>query len=193
LWAFGALLVGGLLLRIYAVVGYWPAVLFEHDTAGYVYAARHNPALNLVEPAGYAVFLRFVHELSSQLAVTVIVQHALGLLAGLLLYLTARRLGASRWVSLVPAGVVWLNGDQLFLEHALMSDALFTFVLAATLYAAVRCLEEASRPGWPLAAGALAGLLPTVRSVGLLLVPLLVIWLAVATGYHHETVYRVAA
>ena len=46
---------------------------------------------------------------------------------------------------LVPAAVVLLGGSQIFLEHTPISETLFTFLMAAALYASAR-LNLASMP-----------------------------------------------
>ena len=106
-------------------------------------------------------------------------QHLLGIASGLLVYATVRRLGASRPLALVPTAVVLLAGDLIFYEHAVLSEALFTFLLTAALYAAVRALDE--RPAlWAAGAGVLLACAGTVRSVGVFLVPALAVWLLFA-------------
>jgi hypothetical protein len=178
--ALGGLLAAGVALRVYAMAAYAPAVLTRqaHDGAGYVRAARRGFEWADQEPSGYPLFLRVVHGVSGELGFTVGVQHLLGLATGVILYLTARRLDAPRWLALVPAAAVWLNADQLFLEHAPMSEAFFTPVLALTVYAGVRCLDGGWR--WPAAAGALAATLLTLRTIGLLIPVVVLGWLAIA-------------
>ena len=176
---FALLLVTGIAIRVYALVAY-PVVLTPqvHDAAAYVRAARTSLASGTQEPLGYPLFLRTLHAISHHLSFTIAVQHALGLATGALLFGALRRLSAPVWVSLVPAAVVWLCGDQLFLEHAPLSEALFTFLLAATIYAAARALGGGV--GWPALAGGLAACTLTVRTVGVPLPALVVVWLGVA-------------
>jgi hypothetical protein len=175
------------------MIAYPPAVLTYrgHDGALYIRAARLGLGQGAREPLGYPVFLRALHAVSHELAFTIGIQHALGLVTGTLLFLTARRLGAGRWLALVPAAVVWLGGDELFLEHAPLSEALFTPLLAATIYCGVRSLADG--PGWLLALGALAVALLAVRSVALPL-PLFVIgWVALARWRTRMPVWRAVA
>ena len=178
--AVGALLLAGVGVRIYAILSYPPAVLtaHAHDAANYVEAARLGLGRGAQEPSGYPLFLRAAHFISHQLVITIAGQHAFGIAAGALLFLAVRRLGAPLWAACVPAAILWLNGDELFLEHALLSEPLFTAALAATLYAAVRALHGGV--GWPLAVGVLVATLPMIRTVSEPLPLLVVIWLAVA-------------
>ena len=153
--AVGALLLAGVGVRIYAILSYPPAVLtaHAHDAANYVEAARLGLGRGAQEPSGYPLFLRAAHFISHQLVITIAGQHAFGIAAGALLFLAVRRLGAPLWAACVPAAILWLNGDELFLEHALLSEPLSAAALAATLYAAVRALHGGV--GWPLAVGVL--------------------------------------
>jgi hypothetical protein len=178
--AFAGLFAAALALRVYAVISYWPAAILPttHDGAAYVRSASQRLSLNTQDPLGYPVFLRFLHTLSDQLAFTIGVQHALGLAAGALFFLTVRRAGGPPWLGLVPAAVVLFNADGLFLEHALLTESLFTFLLAGALYVAVRTQEG---PGPPLIvlAGVLAALPLTLRTVGLPLVMVMLAGLAI--------------
>jgi hypothetical protein len=178
----GVLFAAAVGLRLFAVLAYWPAGLGKRDSAAYVRAAHNGLGLDTLDPSGYPLFLRLAHTISSQLVFTVALQHVLGLASGLLVYLAVRRLGGPRWLGLIPAAVVWFNGDQIFLEHTLLTESLFTFLLSALVYAAVRCLDEAPRTLWlwPAVTGALAGGLLAVRSVSLLLAPLVIAWLVLA-------------
>src|SRR5436305_4470056 len=167
--ALALLLAAAVALRVLAILAFWPAARGHRDSASYIRAAHAGLSKDTLDPSGYPLFLRVSHAISAQLVCTVAVQHLLGLASGALVYLAVRRLGGPRWLGLVPAAVVWLNGDQIFFEHTLLSESLFTFLVSALVYAAVRCLDE--RPGlvWPAATGALAAALLAVRSVGLLL------------------------
>jgi hypothetical protein len=68
----------------------------------------------------------------------------------------------------------------MFLEHAALAEALFTFLIALLLYAAV--LAWRGSFWWGLLAGACAGLSVTVRGAGSIVVPLVVIWLLFCRG-----------
>src|SRR5437879_6376142 len=67
-------------------------------------------------PAGYPAFLRAIYFVSSNLTFTVVLQHLVALVGGTFLYLMMRRLTGRVWLSLVPAGIVFLSGDYIFME-----------------------------------------------------------------------------
>lgn len=163
-------------LRALAMFAWWPAFLGYPDTSFYLAAAAEGPFADPFRPGGYPAFLRVVHELG--ITGTVLIQHAFGLATAALLFATARRLGASRWAALFPAGAVALCGSQVMIEHALLSEPVFTFLLTAALYACVRAVDDGI--GWALAAGLLIGAAAPVRLVAVALIPVMALWLAFA-------------
>jgi hypothetical protein len=174
-----------LALRVLLMIGYTPAILDYADEGGYVAYAANGLFLNPFRPSGYSLFLRVVHWFSGNLAVTIAMQHAVGLATAVVAYAVARRIGAGRWYALVAAAIIALSGDQLYLEHILLSDGLFLTVLLVMCYCALRVRTATpfgTRVAWALAAGALAGGLVTVRTIGLPAAGVLVVWLVVAGG-----------
>jgi Dolichyl-phosphate-mannose-protein mannosyltransferase len=174
-WPLVVLTVIGLVLRVLVSVAAWPT-LFEWVDA--VRFARIGYPLfgDVWMPAGYPVFLKFLHAVSTSLGFTVAVQHALGVATALLLYLIARRLGVGRWLSLVPAAVVLLSGDQIFLEHILMGDTFYLFAMVAAVYLFVRAFQAPTKWGLVIA-GIAAGLACLTRTTALVLPVVMVIWL----------------
>jgi 4-amino-4-deoxy-L-arabinose transferase-like glycosyltransferase len=79
-------------------------------------------------------------------------------------------------VALIPAAVVSLSGDQVFLEHVLLSESTFTFLLCCGVYAALRMLDGTQPLLWGAAAGLLIAAAATVRTAALVLVPLFALW-----------------
>jgi hypothetical protein len=134
------------------------------------------------------VFLKVVHFLSGSLGRTIAIQHLIGLALAVLVYAVGRRVGASRWIALLPAAILALSGDQLYFEHVLLSDGLFETTLVLACYCALRvtAANRAGSPrsalGWAIAAGALASLSATVRTVGVVFACVLVAWLLVVGG-----------
>ncbi|WP_239126932.1 hypothetical protein [Planobispora siamensis] len=174
---FLAVLGVGAFLRLVAMLGYRPAIWFP-DSYTYVVTAL-KPRPDLVRPAGYSMLLRLLEPLHSFAAVA-LVQHLLGLLAGVLVYLTARRLGAPGWAATAAPVPVLLDAYQIQLEHLLVSDVLFTaLVLGAVCLAVSPRLEGRSRAAVAAAAG--IGLLlaaaTLTRTVGLPLIVLFAVWL----------------
>jgi hypothetical protein len=126
------------------------------------------------------MFLRLLHEISPHLILVIIVQHALGLLAAVLLFLAVRRCGGPRWLGLAPAAIIAVGGDELFLEHAALSDSLFIFLITAMLYCTVRASQ--GRAWWAALAGLSAGLVVWDRGAGIPMVAVIVLWLAFSAG-----------
>ena len=170
------LLLGAALLAF--MVAYRPALVGYPDSGVYVTGARGTAGFfwDPLRVVGYSVFLRAVHAIDGHLSFTTLVQHGLGLATASLLWLTVRRTAGPAWLAVVPAAFVALGGDQLFLEHSILSEALFAFLVASGLYAAVRTLDG-PRIAWPAASALLFGLSATVRLAGIALVPALAIWL----------------
>ncbi len=163
--ALAALLAAGVGLRAWALWSWRPAFIGYYDTSPYVAAARSGLFADPFRPAGYPAFLRALHALSDHVVAVTALQHALGIATALLLYAAVRPY--SRWAALLAPAVVLLDGFEVLVEHAVLSDSLFVFLLAAALLAAVR------RMG--LAAGALIALAASVRTVGLFVVPLVLL------------------
>jgi hypothetical protein len=170
------LVVGGIALRVVAMYGYRPAFIGYPDTREYALGADGDLWADPFRTVGYPFFLRVLHVFSDHLSFVIVVQHLLGIATALLLFATVRRAGGPVWLGLLPAGVVLLGGDHVLFEHAVLTESLYTFLTVAALYAGVRCLDG-SVLAWPALAGLLLGLAATVRIAGLVLVPLLALWL----------------
>lgn len=171
-------LVGGAMaVRIWLLISYPPAFLGFSDSLQYVEAAKYGLFTNTQHPAGYPLFLLIIRYVSRDISVAITVQHALGVVTGLLLYKSVRRTGAPAWLGLLPAAVVFFYGTGIFLEHALLSDPLLAFLQALGVYFTIRALYDAS-PRWSLLAGVAVGLSFWVRTVAIssaVLIPLLLL------------------
>jgi Dolichyl-phosphate-mannose-protein mannosyltransferase len=182
-------LLAGLALRIVAMLGYQPALVFT-DTEQYVASAADLgeafAADTPLRPYGYAIFLAGVAEISPTLTAVVVVQHLLGLATAALLYATVLRLGGPRWAAVASAAVVALVPDFVYFEHALLAEAPFLFLITAAVYATARGTQESSLDrgsrswvAWLAAAGVLIAVAATFRAVGQALVPLVVVFAAI--------------
>ena len=179
----------GVVLRIALELSYRPAVLTFADSVAYInMSAGSMFEADAARTVGYAVFLEAVHTLSANLTVAILVQHVLGILTGLLAYATVRRLGAPIWAGLIGGAAVLLSLDAIFLEHAIASESVFTFLIAGALYCAVRSLEEGrplrgpvtSQWAWLAAAGLLLGASAWVRAASAPLIPFFALWVLIA-------------
>jgi hypothetical protein len=169
-----ALLVAGLALRFVTIVSWWPTTVTLDD--GYQVYAGSNPFGDPQHPAGYPLILAALGAVTRHVELTVLVQHLTGFASALLLGDATRRVTASRWAGLLPAAVVLLNPDQIFLEHSIMSESWAVLATSAGLWAAVRAFDDAERWwGWPLLAGVALGLAVTIRTAGLLLIPVVLV------------------
>ena len=145
-------------LRIATLALYFPGVVWHADSARFalVLPGVHRIFDDAWHPAGYSMFLGMLRLVSDQVWFTVAAQHLLGLLAGTALYLAVTRLGAPRWLGLIPAAVYLFSGDVLFFEHTLLSEQLALALTALALSAAILGLRPKVDPRWLAASGALA-------------------------------------
>ena len=173
--ALAAITALGIALRVYFVVRWRPALVGFPDTGSYISSAIAGIFNDPLRPAGYVVVLRILHAISPSLTLVVLVQHAMGIASGLLLYGAMRRAGLVRGLGLVPAAVVMLGGAELFLEHAPLSEATFILLVDFALYAAVRAFLGGRWWAWALAAGLALGADVALRSIGLALLPPLIL------------------
>ncbi|MGW3342821.1 hypothetical protein ACWDA3_05920 [Nonomuraea rubra] len=165
---FLAVLALGAVLRALAMLGYRPALWFP-DSYTYIVTV-FKPRPDLVRPAGYSMFLKLLEPLHAFGAVTA-VQHLLGLATGILIYRAARR--APRWAATLATVPVLLDAYQIELEHLLVSDTLFMFlVVAAVALCATRRTATIAAIGLLLAAATLT------RTVGQPLIVVLAAWFA---------------
>jgi hypothetical protein len=181
LLALAICVVAGIALRALAALAWWPASTTLGDPAAYSYFATADPFANPLHPPGYSLFLALGGLLTRQVAVFTIGQHLLGIVSALLIFAAVRRLCGSPWPALAGAAAILLGADQVYLERAIMSEALFVPLLAATVYAAARALEQPERwwP-WPIAMALLAVLTGMTRSAGLFVIPVLGLALVLA-------------
>lgn len=183
-----AVLLAGAVLRIALSLAYGPAYATSYDTVLFLEMAGGELFSDSTRPVGYPLFLRAIHAISDQLELTIAIQHLLGLVTAALMYGLVRRLEAPGWVAVAVAAAVALPLDQIFLEHILRAEAAFSLALVAALYASVRALEDprvikgalTSRIVWLATAGLALGACVWLRSMAVLLIPFLGLWLVFA-------------
>ena len=173
------LFAAGVFLRAILTVAYFPAVMMSYDAPRYARINSMPMFGDFWMPAGYPMLLRLLHAISHQLWFTIAVQHVMGLSVGLMMFLAMRRLGTKRWIACLPAGVIFLSGDHLYLEHIMMADWFLIFLTAAGLAAAVRGFVPELNLWWISMGSALLAAAALTRSVGIVLLPILVTCVAV--------------
>jgi len=188
LMSLGLLLFVGLILRVLVVVAWRPGFLGYPDSSVYLEAAQgkfDNPALpgsvffDRIRAAGYPIFLRILHPISHDLTFSIVVQHGLGIATAVLFFLSVRRIGGPPWLGLVPAAIVLLGETEIFAEHGALTEAPYIFLQAGALYAAIRALDSTD-PGWAALSGFLLGAAADVRFLGILIIPIVLVWLFLA-------------
>jgi hypothetical protein len=131
------LLALGVAVRIATMALFFPAVMTSYDSPRFARADPQGLFDDYWMPAGYPAFLKVLHNVSDHVWFTIGVQHAIGVGVALLLFATARRLGASPALACVPAAFGLLSGDLLYLEHIFLADAFMLALCVAGLSAAV--------------------------------------------------------
>lgn len=169
------MVLAGVVLRIWFMYAQRPGFIGFPDTALYITQANDDLFAGRLRVVGYSVFLRGVHVLSTEMSAVTVLQHVLGVAGAIVMYATTRRLGGPPWIALVPAGALLLFGGPVFMEHALMAEALFAFLLVLALYSSVRALD--GRLAWAGAAGLALGLAAVVRVSALPIVLVVALWL----------------
>ncbi|HEY5262523.1 MAG TPA: phospholipid carrier-dependent glycosyltransferase [Solirubrobacteraceae bacterium] len=169
--ALAVVFLAGLALRVYFYERWRPALTGFPDSSIYIQDALTGIFNNPLRVGGYSEFLRLMHGIHPHLAFAIFVQHLLGLASGLLLFGAVRRAGFSGWVALVPAAVVMLSGSEIFVEHAPLSESVFIFLVDLGVYASVRAWTQW---GWGVLAGLALGAAVDVRSIGLVLLLVMV-------------------
>jgi hypothetical protein len=169
-------LIPAVLLRADAELGYrWQA--WFNDSFLYVQDTVHFN-LDPTRVSGYSVFLKILEPLHSYALVTIL-QHLMGLSVGVMVYALARhRFGAPAWLATLAAVPVLYDGYEIELEHLILSDVPFLFVLTLAI---TLLLWDPAGPSARRAAviGLLLGLAVVLRSLGEPLFVLFVLYMII--------------
>ncbi|MGP0022653.1 MAG: hypothetical protein ACLPKE_04715 [Streptosporangiaceae bacterium] len=160
-WQFSVVLAVAVALRCVVMVGYRP-ILWYSDSYNYIAdAVDHVP--DVVRSSGYPLFLLALLPLHS-LTLLAALQALMGVLMGLAIYVVLRRRGLPWWGATLPALPVLFDVFELQLEHMVMSDVLFIFLI--TVAVAGLCWFDQPPVTVSVIAGLMIGYAAIVRAVG---------------------------
>jgi hypothetical protein len=168
-------LIPAFLLRVDAELGYRWQVWFN-DSFQYL---QHTVSLSLdpTRVSGYSLLLKALQPLHSYAAVTIL-QHLMGMAVAVMIYALARhRFHTPAWLATLATLPVLYDGYGIELEHLILSDIPFLFLLTAAL---TLVLWEPVPSTWRcvLACG-LLGIAEVIRSVGLPLLAVFAVYMIV--------------
>ncbi|MCK2213401.1 hypothetical protein MF672_006275 [Actinomadura sp. ATCC 31491] len=173
---FAALLLPAAALRVVTMLAYRPATLYWYDSFTYLDTAVHPAPSATFHPIGYPLLLRALLPFHS-VGLVAAVQHVLGLGTGVLLYAVLRRRSAPGWAAAAATVPLLFDASFLRLEHAVLSDSQFVFLvvagLAVLMWSPRLSVRAAAGAGLLFAAAALT------RTIALPLLLLVVLVLAV--------------
>ncbi|WP_230884002.1 hypothetical protein [Planomonospora sp. ID82291] len=121
-------------LRVVTMLGYRPAQLYWYDSFTYLDTAVHLRPSASFHPIGYPLLLRALWPLHS-VEVIAAVQHMMGLAVGVMVYALLRRRSLPGWGATLATVPALFDASFLRLEHAVLSDMLFIFLIVAGLTA----------------------------------------------------------
>ncbi len=169
-WQFAIVIAVAAALRCVVMLGYQP-ILWYSDSYNYI-ADAVSRIPDVVRSSGYPLFLFILLPLRS-LTLVAALQALMGLGMGAVIYAVLRRRGLPWWGATLPALPVLFDVYEMQLEHMVMSDVLFIFLITAAL--ALLCWADRPRAAVCAVAGLMIGYAALVRSVG---EPLLIIAVA---------------
>jgi hypothetical protein len=176
------------LIRLDIELGYrWQS--WFNDSWNYV---DTSVTLNLdtTRVSGYGLFMYLLRPFHSFALITVS-QHLMGLLVGVMIYaLARRRFAAPSWLAVLMTLPVLFDGYELMLEHMIMSDTLFLFLvmLAFTVLLWWPLKSDPGTPRWRSAwvrcgvAGLLLSLSALVRADGEAMLVIAGVWILLVLG-----------
>ncbi len=189
-WLFGLVLACAVALRVMAMLAFRPIMWFGGDSASYLATGlRLIPDPSRVGGYGFMLWvLRPLHSLTLVAAV----QHLMGIVIGVLIYLLARRHGLPAWVATLAAVPVLFDAYELQLEADAVPDIPFGLLVMIALYLLLRSPGE-RRPACVIPAAFLLGVAAIIWPVGLALLAILLAVLLAGLFIRRAGVLAVAA
>jgi hypothetical protein len=173
---FVIVLIPAVLLRADAELGYrWQA--WFNDSFEYLANTIHFN-LDPTRVSGYSVLLKILQPFHSYALITIL-QHLMGLAIAIMIYALARhRFGAPGWLATLAVVPVLYDGFEIQLEHLILSDVPFLFLLTLAM---TLLLWDPAGPSTRRSAviGLLLGLGVVLRSVGEPLLAVFVIYMII--------------
>ena len=173
---FVIVLIPAVLLRVDAELGYqWQA--WFNDSFEYISNTIHFQ-LDPVRVSGYSIGLKILQPFHSYALITIL-QHLMGLAVAVMVYALARcRFSAPAWLATLATVPVLYDGFEIELEHLIMADVPFLFLLT---WATTLLLWDRPRPSLRkcVAAGLLLGIADCVRSVAVPLLPVFAVYMII--------------
>ena len=158
---FAVVLALAVAIRLAVMLGY-PPILWFNDSYNYVTdAVTKTP--DVVRSNGYPLGLWLLLPFRS-LTLVAVLQALMGLAMGAGIYAVLRRRGLPWWGATLPALPVLFDVFELQLEHMVMSDMLFTFLI--TVGVVVLCWSDQPSLITCVIVGLVIGYAALVRSVG---------------------------
>jgi hypothetical protein len=186
---FAGVLTAGLLLRIAVMIAY-PQAFFYTDSYMYI-RSSYGWRPDFLRQTGYPMVLKVFRHID-QLWLVSGVQHLLGLLMAVAVYLLLVRHSVPRWLAAAATAPLLLDAFQLTIEHFLLAETIFTTLIVAGLVALL--WPARITPIWAGAAGLLLATSVTFRVVSLPLVGVTVGYLLVRrTGWRPIVAYIACA
>ncbi|HLH59385.1 MAG TPA: hypothetical protein VKV33_09575 [Streptosporangiaceae bacterium] len=169
-WQFCVVLAAAVAMRCIVILGY-PPIFWFNDSYNYLTdAVTRTP--DIVRSDGYPLLLLVLLPFHS-VTLLAVLQALMGLAMGAGIYALLRRRGLPWWGATLPALPVLFDVFEMQLEHMVMSDVLFTFLV--TMAVIIVCWFDRP-PLWAcVAVGLIVGYSAIVRTVG---EPLLVLFAA---------------
>lgn len=160
---FTAVLAGGTVLRMLAMLGYRPASWFN-DSFDYLHVAM-SPYPHPIRPDGYSFLLWILRPFHS-FALVAGLQHLMGLAGAVMIYAVLRkRFRLPGWGAALATVPLLYDAYQIQLEHLILSDIMFEFLLVSVVTILLWYGKELT---WKVGGviGLLLGLMTLTRTVG---------------------------
>ncbi len=160
--AFAIALLSGALLRALVQLSFPPAFIFSDGPTYLGLVDRLSPSPD--RPVGYGFLLRGLSWITRDVTAVAVTQQLLGLATAVMIYALLRRWGVSARVSTLATVPVLFDGMQLVLEHSVLSDVLFDFLLVLGI--AILAWHRTPSTAAAACAGVVLGLTAVTRLVG---------------------------